>query len=250
VRQQLGGREQLRQPAHAHGASAPQRSIEDRIVAHDRAGVRRRGLARQHGTPRLDDDHRLGSRRRAQPAHEASRAVDPLEVEQDCARLHVDGEVVQDLAKPDVSGCTERGDGREADLTGLGPVDDRAAQRARLGHERESTGATDAATEARVQADRRAHDPEAARPDQAHARASRARDGLLQQLAALAPRLRKPRRHDERELRAMLAALLHDVGDARGRHRDHGQIDALGQCADGWICLDAGHVGVPGVDCV
>ena len=70
--------------------------------------------------------------------------------------LRVERQVVQDIPEVHVGGVAQRHHRREADLVGLGPVQDRGADRARLGDERQVAGQTGALAEGGVQPEARA----------------------------------------------------------------------------------------------
>ena len=74
--QHVGHVEDLRDRVDPQHADAAERGIEHLVAAGHRAGVRRRGLRRRLGPPRLDHDDRLGERHlappRGTPAHRRS----------------------------------------------------------------------------------------------------------------------------------------------------------------------------------
>ena len=75
---------------------------------------------------RLDDDDRLGLGEGPRGAHELAGVGDGLDVEDDGAGVRVGAEVVDEVAEVDVEHGADGDEGREADLVGRRPVEDRA----------------------------------------------------------------------------------------------------------------------------
>ena len=100
--ERLGGGEKLAHGLHPHHTGPAHRSVEHVVGADQGRGVCHRRAAASVVPPDLDQQHRLDPRRRPQRAHEAACMADALDVEQDAARLRVEGEVVEDLAEVDV----------------------------------------------------------------------------------------------------------------------------------------------------
>src|SRR5690606_19951497 len=100
----------------------------------------------------------------------------------------------------DVGGAAQRDDAREADLRALGPVEDRAADRARLRDEGKPPRQRGVARERGVEARVGAHDAQAVWPEDANATARRRLEHPRLQRLAFRPRLAEAARQDDGRL--------------------------------------------------
>ncbi len=101
------GCEQLRVVVHAHGAGSPERGTEHAVG-------RKRAVARArlggHCAARLEHNHGLGARRRAQRRQEGACIVQCLDVEHDAIGLRVGKGEVEYFAEIDVDSGAECSD--------------------------------------------------------------------------------------------------------------------------------------------
>ena len=74
--ERLGRIEQLFEIEDAEQAGTVERGVIDRVGAGERAGMGRGSLRALRAPSRLDDDHRLGARRRTRRRHELARILD------------------------------------------------------------------------------------------------------------------------------------------------------------------------------
>ena len=124
--------EQRLHPIHFDGAGLLAGGPKRRVRAGQRAGVRGgRGLA-AGGAAGLEHEHRLDRGRIPQRGHERFPALDILQIEDDDAAVGVGGQDGQQVRLVDVGLVAHAQQAAEADAVADGPIDDAAAQRARL----------------------------------------------------------------------------------------------------------------------
>ena len=197
----------------AHHAGAPEGGAVERVVAGDGAGVRGGGHGRAGAAARLHDDDRLGLGEVARGAHELARVGQRFDVEDDRVGLRVGAEVVDQVAEVDVAHRADTDEGREADLVGGRPVEDRRAQGAGLADEADAPGLGHDVRERRVEVLAGADVAEAVGADEPHAvRARRWPTTCSSSFLPSAPISLKPERDDDRGAHAGLAALADHVG--------------------------------------
>src|SRR5438105_205090 len=92
-----------------------------------------------------------------------------------------------------------------------------------------------------VQADRRAHDAEAIRPEQSHAVTPCALDHVAFERCAFGADFAETRGDDDGSLDARAAALFDDFSNIWGRCCDYREIDLFGQIRDRPIATHAEH---------
>ena len=155
LRESLGGVEELLEIADAQEAGAAERGVDDAVGAGECAGVRGGGFGGSRAAPRLDDDHRLQTRRGAGRGYELPRVDHRLEVEQHRVRRPVAGQHVEQVGNVDVGHVAEGNDRREADAAIRRPVEHRRSERAGLRQERQPALAGREVREAGVEPDRR-----------------------------------------------------------------------------------------------
>ena len=225
ARERLRGREERGQRVDAQHAGTADRGVEDDVGARERTGVRGRGLQAIAGAAGLHDDDGLVARRRTRRRHELVRRLDRFDVEQDRARVRIAREVVEQVAEVDIAALAERHHVREADAPRGRPVEHRGDERARLRDERELAGQRVGVREARVDAEVRAEQAEAVRPE--HAQHVRPR-GVERRLLL---RRREPGRHHDRGARAEAAEFVDERRHRVGRRAQHREVGRLRQIA-------------------
>ena len=137
--QRLRGEKQFLQAVHPQHAGARDGGVVDRVGTRQRTGVRGgRPLALRRSTA-LDDDDRLVPRRSPGGRHELAWRLDRFDVEQDRARRGVGGQVIEHVAEVHVGMLAQRDEMREPDALGVGPVQHRGHQGARLRHKGQLT---------------------------------------------------------------------------------------------------------------
>ncbi len=142
----------------------------------------------------------------------------------------VEREIIEHVAEIDVGRFAERHHARETDRARFRPIHDRRAERAGLRNQRERTGTRAALTERRVELGARAHQPQAIRPEHAHAETMCFREQRFFQLPAgrLFVRLGEAGRMDDGAARTALAALVDDRRNRRRGRRDDRKVDRIG----------------------
>ena len=98
----FGRCEQVSDLRHADRADTTQRSVEDRVVADQHAGVAHHHARAGRVPPRLEHDHRLDAGRNADARQQRTRILDAFDVQQDRTRRGVAGQVVEDLRERDI----------------------------------------------------------------------------------------------------------------------------------------------------
>ena len=88
----------------------------------------------------LQCDYRLDAGGGTQAAHEASRVMQALDVEQDAVGFRVGNQVIEDVAEVQIRGDPHGYHCRKADVVLFGPVEDRSTKRTRLGYQCQIAG--------------------------------------------------------------------------------------------------------------
>lgn len=248
LEQRLRRREQLPHRIEPYHASPAQGSVEYIVRSHQSAGVGEGGLATNRVAADLDQEHRLDARRRPQSAHEAARMADALDVEKNVLCLGVGSQVVQQLAEMHVRRTAKGNHAGEPDVVGLGPVENRRAQRARLRNQadRAAIGAT--IGEGGVQADLRPHDSQTVGADQTDAVATGAFQRGALERGALGAGFGKACRNHDGGADTRAAAGFHDLGDRLWLRGDDRQIEPLRNVFDRRIAHQAMDLLVLGID--
>ncbi len=185
--ERLGEIKKLRDGVDAQHAAPPESSIQNVILAGQRAGVRRGGLGGSLSAPGLDYDDGLGERHLACRRQERSRIPHRFHVQHDAARFRIVTQILDQVAPADVEHGAHRYESAEAHHLAPAPVENRGAQSAALADEAQMAGASHGAGERGIELAMRAHQAQAIRPDDAHTAAARlGQDLVLQRRATLA----------------------------------------------------------------
>ena len=118
----FGRGEELTKGHGANHAGPFQGRIKDIVRADHGTGMGAGGQRAFGVAPHFEDDDRLGSCRGAQPTHEGARVMYAFNVEDNGGCLRVRGQIVEHVAEIDIHGIAEGYHGGEAQLMGLGPV--------------------------------------------------------------------------------------------------------------------------------
>ena len=120
-------------------------------------------------TTGLDDNDRLHARCRTRRRHETLRVADRLDIEQDRARLGLQREIIEQVAKVDVGHVTHRHQAGEANAPLMRPRQQRRRNRARLRNDRQIAWNGRMRGETRIELRARHDHAEAVGPDNADA---------------------------------------------------------------------------------
>ena len=174
---------------------------------------------RELGTPAADHDHRLAAGQPVDDPRELAGVADRLEVQQDEVGRGILLPVLEEVVAGDVRPVAGRHEARHPEAALGEPLEDRAAQRARLAEEADATAGRHGRHERRVQPHLGVgvDDAEGVRADEAHAGAGDRRD----ELAPAAPRSTRRRGRAPRQL----AGVGEEVGHLRGGDDHDDEID-------------------------
>ncbi|SKY05928.1 Uncharacterised protein [Mycobacteroides abscessus subsp. abscessus] len=122
-----------------------------------------------------------------------------------------------------------------------GRVEDRDAERTGLTEESDTSQWRDTRRESGIQRNRRVvvRDAESIRPDQAHAVLTDLLDEAMFALQARLTAFAESRRHDHERAHALDHAVVEHLVDARRGHRDHREIDRIGNVAHRRVRADS-----------
>ena len=244
----LGRGEELAEGQRPHRTGPFQRRVEHVVGAHQRAGMGRSGLGTRGMAARFQHDHRFQPGGRPHRRQERRRIVHPLDIEQDRVGLRIGGEELHDVAEVDIGRVAQADQGREAEVMRTRPVGNRRVERARLRDQGKPALGGAGAQEGGVQLLPGAHQADAVRPHEAHARAVRLGDQLGFVFLAVAAALAEPGRQDDRVMAAGLAEVADDAGHGLGRRGDQGEVDFLTDLEHGGIALQPADLLVLGID--
>ncbi len=133
------------------------------------------------------DDYRFHTRGCTQAADKAAGVTYTLHVEQDGTRVRVNGEIIEHVTEVDVGGVAQR-DHRGVTYTSrTRPIEDGAAERARLRYERELARPDRGTGKGGVQANARTHHAKAIGAQHSHAVFACDLNGLFLKPFALFP---------------------------------------------------------------
>jgi hypothetical protein len=242
------GGEELGVSLDAQRAAAPQRGLEHRVAAHQRAGVARGGARAARVAADLEGDHRLDARRGAQGGDEAPRVADALDVQQDRVGRGIGDQEIEHLAEIHVGRGAQRYHAAEADPGAVRPVEDRGADGARLRHEREPARQRRHRREGGVEPGVGAHQAETVGAEQAHSAALRLGEQPGLEPAPGLAGFGKAAGKDRRGAHTGRARLRDDLRDALRRRNDDGEIRRPRQVAQPRVAGNAVQLPVFGVD--
>ena len=129
ARQALCRRKKLHETIDSYRTSALQSGVEYIVAADHRAGVGQRRVPAAIAASGLQYDHRFCPRRRAQCAHEASRAADAFHVNDDALGATILGKEIENVGQIQHRRAAGGDDRREPYRVGFGPVEHGRRQR-------------------------------------------------------------------------------------------------------------------------
>gem|GEM_PF-5229095 len=168
--------------------------------------------------------------------HEPPGVGDGFDVEQDGAGGRVRAQVVETGGEIGIELVAQRDEVGEADIVGLGPVEDGGEQAVGLGDEGRATRAGRGLGQARVQAVAGHDEPEAAGSEQAHPTPPGRGQGVGGQ-GLLPPGLGAGQAGGEQDgaARPARAQAIEGLGHGFGLLADHGQVRRQRQVLDGFV---------------
>src|SRR5688572_12422817 len=117
---------------HAHRPRTTHSGVEHFVCPDHGATVRTRSAGGLFMVAGLQDERWFLARSGPQSTHEAARVFDALNIHEDRGCVTVVGEIVEQFAKPYVTGVTNRSNHREPDPQLTRPIQDCSAQSSRL----------------------------------------------------------------------------------------------------------------------
>ena len=213
---------QLLDGLHPNHTRTTHQGIKHGIGTDQGTGMRLHRLGPRLVTAHLEQDDGLDPRRGTQGAHEAARITDPLDVHQDALGRRIVGQIVEDLAKINISRGPTGNDAGKTNAIGLGPIQHRRAQGTRLRDQGQIAAQRNALAKGRVQPNRRPLDAQAIGADKTDAVFTRNLQHPAFQGQARRPYLAEPRRQDQGATNPVVTEIVHDRRDRRRRRGDNG----------------------------
>ena len=171
---------------------------------------------------------------------EPARVPERLDVEQHDVRRGVVLPPLEQVVRGDVGLVPDRDEGGEPEAAGVGRLEQRQPERAGLRGEADVPRRRGAGGKRRVQPRCGDGDPEAVGPDQPGAVCADECEQLLLPRRSLAPDLCEAGGDDHERADAVAQRVLDSAQDVLSRHRDHGEIDRIGDRRDRCVAADAG----------
>ena len=232
MRKQRRHVDQLLERGGADHAGLVEERVDSGLGARQRRCVRTGRLLPGRSRPALQREDRLRAGNAPGEAAEAARIAEGLDVHQHHIRAVVVLPPLEQVVRRDVGLVADRDEPRQAEAARLGRLEEREAERAALGGEADVAGRSRAGGEGGVQTRPGYRDAEAVRSDQAGAVCTHEREQSFLSLDPLPADLGEPGRDDDERAHALPQRLLGRLEDGRGRERDDGQVDRVGDLFD------------------
>jgi hypothetical protein len=227
VREQSGDVEELTQSVRSNDARLLEQGVDRHVGGTEqRTGVGRRGAGTGGGAAALDREDRLLAAYAARDPGELARVAERFQVESDDVRGRIVGPVLDEVVAREVGLVADGDEGREAQVQGIGILDDGQPEGARLRQE------PDVALDRRVRGERRVHpnvvvgvdDAHAVGSDDPHSGFAGDAEQFLLHLLAGGAGLSEAGGDDDHAVNALLGALAGGLHRQLGGHDDDGQV--------------------------
>ncbi len=221
ARERFRGGEQFLQIQHSQQSRTTEGGVIDGIGPCERAGMRQGGSGGCAMTAGLDNDDWLCPRCSAGRGKELTSVGYRFDVEEDCVGPIIEREMIQAIAKIHIDLVADRDNAGKANLSMIGPFDQRGDDCARLRDDREIARARGLGEEARIEARAGRKDADTVGPNDAQsAGPGCASHVFCQRTLAMA----EPGRNDDCCCRPDCTGLLYDFHDAFRRNGDDNKI--------------------------